>query len=204
MNYLAHFHLAGDNEGMIVGALLGDFIKGPLSSPAISSLNLSIEILRGIQLHRCIDSHVDQLPELSQLGRMLPSSLWRYKHIFLDLFFDYMLCLHWQNFDNRSHKQYCNKIITILHQHHIYMPNSAKQFLFRLDEHQLLCRYGQRSVQTAIIKRLGQRLNQANLFDQAVDAIWRLEAPWMSSCQRIYPELQRFAAAKRIELSRSL
>ncbi|MEE3239494.1 MAG: hypothetical protein VX231_00820 [Pseudomonadota bacterium] len=89
MNYIAHFHLAGDDEGMIIDALLGDFIKSPLSSSAISALNLSTGIRRGIDLHRCIDSHVDQLPELSQLGRMLPASLWRYKHIFLDLFFLY-------------------------------------------------------------------------------------------------------------------
>ena len=203
MNYLAHFHLAGDDEGMIIGALLGDFIKGPLSSSAISALNLSTEILQGIQLHRCIDSHVDQLSELSQLGRMLPSSLWRYKHIFLDLFFDYMLSLHWQSFDHRPLNHYCNKIITILNQHRVSMPNSAKQFLLRLDEHQLLCRYGQRPVQIAIIKRLGQQLNQVDLFDQAVDVIWQLEAPWMSSCQRIYPEIQRFAAAKRLELKHS-
>lgn len=203
MNYLAHFHLAGDDEGMIIGALLGDFIKGPLSSSAISALNLSTGIRQGIHLHRCIDSHVDQLPELSQLGRMLPPSLWRYKHIFLDLFFDYMLCLNWQSFDHRALNDYCNKIITILNQHRVSMPNSAKQFLLRLDEYQLLCRYGQRSVQTAIIKRLGQRLNQVDLFDQAVDVIWQLEAPWMSSCQRIYPEIQDFATAKRLELGRS-
>ena len=75
MNYIAHFHLTGDDEGMIIDALLGDFIKGPLSSSAISALNLSTGIRRGIYLHRCIDSHVDQLPELSQLGRMLPASL---------------------------------------------------------------------------------------------------------------------------------
>ena len=57
------------------------------------------------------------------------------------------------------------------------MPNSAKNFLLRLDEHQLLYRYGQRPVQTAIIKRLGQRLNQVDLFDQAVDVIWQFESP---------------------------
>ena len=82
-----------------------------------------------------------------------------------------MLYLNWQSFDNRALNHYYNKIITILNQHRVSMPNSAKQFLLRLDEHQLLSRYGPRSVQTAIIKRLSQRLNQVDLFGQAVYVI---------------------------------
>ena len=40
MNYLAHFHKAGDSEGMIIGASLDGYIKGPFCGSAISALNL--------------------------------------------------------------------------------------------------------------------------------------------------------------------
>ena len=45
MNYLAHFHLAGSDNGLIVGALLGDYVKGPLTE------QYSAEFLNGIILH---------------------------------------------------------------------------------------------------------------------------------------------------------
>ena len=201
MNYLAHFHLAGDDEGMIVGALLGDFIKGPLNSSAISAMNLSPEILHGIQLHRSIDNYVDNLTGLTQLGKLLPASFWRFKHIFLDLFFDYILCRYWQCFDYRPLEEYSRNIVSILNRYRGLMPKPAQQLLSRLDDHQLLYKYGQRSIQNAIIKRTGERLHQDALFASAIDSIWQLEAQWTSSCLAIYPQIQSFAHKKRNDLS---
>ncbi len=31
MNHLAHFALAGEEEALVIGALLGDYVKGPLA-----------------------------------------------------------------------------------------------------------------------------------------------------------------------------
>ena len=53
MNYLAHFHLAGDDPAMIGGALLGDFVKGSLGGEYHRDLE------RGIRLHRRIDAFSD-------------------------------------------------------------------------------------------------------------------------------------------------
>ena len=50
MKYLAHFHLAGIDEGLISGALLGDFVKGPLRG------DFDAAVERGISLHRNIDA----------------------------------------------------------------------------------------------------------------------------------------------------
>ncbi|KKM01805.1 hypothetical protein LCGC14_1790730, partial [marine sediment metagenome] len=49
MNYLAHIYLSGDHPEVMVGGLLGDFVKGPLRG------QLPRAIEEGIALHRKID-----------------------------------------------------------------------------------------------------------------------------------------------------
>ncbi len=53
MNFLAHLYLAGDSEPIILGNFLGDFVKGRLLQQFEPS------ILKGIALHRNIDSFTD-------------------------------------------------------------------------------------------------------------------------------------------------
>ncbi len=53
MNFLAHFHLAWPDEGLVAGGLEGDYIKGPLRGA------LPPDLERGIKLHRAIDAYTD-------------------------------------------------------------------------------------------------------------------------------------------------
>ena len=64
MNYLAHFHLAGEQPAMIKGALLGDFVKGPLRGQFDAATE------RGIELHRNIDAFSAIPKPLSTLERV--------------------------------------------------------------------------------------------------------------------------------------
>jgi acyl carrier protein phosphodiesterase len=50
VNHLAHFHLAGECEHLVVGALLGDYVKGPLTGALPQALE------RGVRLHRRAES----------------------------------------------------------------------------------------------------------------------------------------------------
>ena len=50
MNFLAHAFLAGGEPELIVGGVIGDWIKGPL--PGV----LPADLARGVALHRAIDS----------------------------------------------------------------------------------------------------------------------------------------------------
>ena len=61
MNFLAHFHLAWPDEGLIAGGLEGDYLKGPLRG------ELPPELERGIKLHRAIDAYTDKHDLVRQL-----------------------------------------------------------------------------------------------------------------------------------------
>ena len=75
MNYLAHFHLSYGSDDLLIGALLGDFIKGPLKGERKSLLN------RVFWLHRKIDVFTDSHPLLKQAHQLFQPRYRRYAGI---------------------------------------------------------------------------------------------------------------------------
>ncbi|NCF19921.1 MAG: ACP phosphodiesterase, partial [Haliea sp.] len=94
MNFLAHFHLAWPDAGLVAGGLEGDYYKGPLRG------DLPAAIERGVRLHRAIDAYTDRHPVLEQLRRQFPERLRRYAGILIDISFDHYLSRHWSSFSD--------------------------------------------------------------------------------------------------------
>ena len=68
MNYLVHFLLAGDDDELRLGNLLGDFVKGPVERFAHSGLTDRLRV--GIQMHRTIDAFSDRHPAVHRSKRI--------------------------------------------------------------------------------------------------------------------------------------
>lgn len=194
MNYLAHFHLSGDGEGMLAGALLGDFIKGPLTEQRIAQLALPDDIIKGIKLHRKVDAYVDELPALTRLGRQLPVGTRRYKGIFLDLFCDYALIHHWDNIDARPLPAYTSQVLQQLANQQHYLSDDARQLFERMVQYDLLNNYARRETIDAIIGRIAERLDRSAIFQDATRHMWQLENQWLDQFVTIYRDIQAFAA----------
>ena len=95
MNYLAHALLAGADDDCRLGGLLGDFVKGPLSP---RPPQLGAAVVRGLLLHRQIDSFADAHPAFERSRRRISAERRRYSGIIIDMFYDHLLALHWARF----------------------------------------------------------------------------------------------------------
>ena len=68
MNFLAHAYLAGDTRALVVGGVVGDWIKGTLPGA------LPADLARGVALHRAIDSFAETHPAFqASRQRMSPA-----------------------------------------------------------------------------------------------------------------------------------
>ena len=83
MNFLAHFHLSGENELIAIGNFLGDFIRGS----ELNSLPLTVQ--KGVYLHRFIDQYTDNHPVVRDLNKMLVPHFAKYAPVVSDIYFDY-------------------------------------------------------------------------------------------------------------------
>ncbi len=88
MNYLAHLHIAAHTRTSLVGAFMGDFVKGRAWQ------QLPAELAQGVRLHRHVDSWIDQRYLDAQLPQLFPAPLRRFSTIALDIYLDYLLCAH--------------------------------------------------------------------------------------------------------------
>jgi acyl carrier protein phosphodiesterase len=186
VNFLAHFHLAWPDEGLLAGGLEGDYIKGPLRGA------LPPDLERGIKLHRAIDAYTDGHPLIRQLRRELPESLRRYAGILIDLSFDHYLSLHWSNFSDIQLPHFNSRVYRTLLARELVLSEGARKMLIRLVEYDVLNLYTQWETVLATATRLGQRLKRNNPFLDIDRELSPAKDALEQAFLNFYPQLQSF------------
>jgi acyl carrier protein phosphodiesterase len=188
LNFLAHFHLAWPDEGLVAGGLEGDYYKGPLRG------ELPDAIERGVRLHRAVDAYTDSHPLIAQLRRELPGGLRRYAGILIDLSFDHFLSKYWENYCDIPLPQFNAGVYRTLQSQQHALSFGSRRMLARLVEYDLLGLYLDWDAVPASAARIGQRLRRSNpLADvgpQLTPARGLLEQAFLD----FYPDLLAFSS----------
>ncbi|RRJ82461.1 ACP phosphodiesterase [Aestuariirhabdus litorea] len=188
MNYLAHLALAGAQEKHRIGAFLGDFVKGPLRG----EYDAGIEA--GIRQHRAIDAHSDQDDQFTRCRLLLGKQHRRYSGIAIDILFDHLLARHWERFYAIDFNDFCERSYRELLAHKPLMPERARHFAERMQEHQILHSYYHRETLSLAINRTALRLREG---DRLVALITPLETHYQALDReflKLYPQLQSLAS----------
>jgi acyl carrier protein phosphodiesterase len=190
MNFLAHLLLAGDDEGLRLGAMLGDFVRG---NPR--SLSLPAEIHQGILLHRFIDQRVDSLPEVAHLRTQFLPPFRRYAGIIIDLAFDHELALRWAEYSNCALEQFDSEVRELLARHQEILPKELQAFMRYADTRGLFANYREESEILFSLRGLGRRLSRPNPLHR-VGEIWHELKPALSGrFASVFPRVQQGVAA---------
>lgn len=154
MNYLAHIVLSGADPDIQVGGLLGDFVKGPLTSEYPDN------ITDGIRLHRRIDSRTDEHPEFRTSLALFPAPWRRYGGILLDVYFDHLLALNWQSYNLGPLDDYCRAFYDHLGNRRALLPERALSFCNRAPEVRWLESYARSDMIPLMLNNIGRRLRR--------------------------------------------
>lgn len=186
MNFLAHLYLAGDDEGLRLGAMLGDFVRGN-----VADLPLPGNVHRGIQLHRHIDQYIDALPEVAALRERFAVPFRRYAGIIIDLAFDHELAAHWNAWSPVPLEDFDHEIRRMLDEHPQVVPQTLRRFMRYADRRGLFAAYREESEILYSLSGVGTRLSKANPLHR-VGEIWPELKPWCSETfQRVFPQVQK-------------
>jgi len=175
MNHLAHVVLAGPDEGLRIGAFLGDHVKG-----RAALRRLPEPWAAGVMLHRRIDSLSDAHPAVTQILATLQPPWRRYGGVILDVLFDHMLTRHWSRFGDGSLERLGAEIDGLLARHRSELPPRLARFSRWASGRQLWQRYGERRMLEEIFALLARRHGRrwplaagASLLDEHEAAIER-------------------------------
>lgn len=187
MNHLAHALLAGSNEDVILGSLLGDFIHGPV--PA----GLAPGVERGLRLHRAVDMHTDAHPIVVELRAGIEPPFRRFAGILLDIWFDHLLAQDFARWCDTPLPVYSAELRALLHRRHGELPEPMQRFLVYMDRHDLPAGYAGLFQVERAITGVGTRLSRANPLAQAVPVLQAQAPRLQQGFEAFFPQLQAFA-----------
>lgn len=188
MNHLAHALLAGDDELLRLGGLMGDFVHGQPDQA------LPEGVVAGIRLHRAIDVYTDSHPEVMAARTLLPAPFRRYGGILLDMWFDHLLARDFPRWSRHALGNYSAGLRELLYRHEALLPPGLLRFRQYMEAHALPAGYARPEEMGAAFDGISQRLRRANPVADALPVLQGLERPLQASFEVFFPQLEGFAA----------
>lgn len=183
MNFLAHFLLVQHNDSWIVGNYIADFIKGN----AIYAYPSDVQ--EGIRVHRAIDTFTDQHPVVLQGVRRLRERHSKYASVLVDVYYDYVLSLHWEKYTDQELRDFTRSMYAVLESHAALLPESFQHRLELMIADDWLMRYTNLEGLEEAFHRIKRRASKPELFDRAVDSLLAHLPALEEEFQLFFPEL---------------
>ena len=196
MNFLAHVALSSDTaeawgcstsetEGLVAGAIIGDFVKGriPVDWPT--------ELRTGVALHRKVDALSNLHPAVSKTSARFPKDLRRYAPIFLDMLADHSLARHWQHYYQDEVGSYAEQCYLAISRYNDLLPTRAHRFVGYMMDADLLSHYDDWGNISDGLESVLRRLSKAPDKAHVLDTCSKLVAASDDMLTELYPDLQR-------------
>ena len=187
MNFLAHALLAGDDDELILGSLLGDFVHGRIA-PGLRPV-----VEQGVRLHRAVDVHTDAHPLVAGLRSHIPAPFRRYAGILLDIWFDHLLARDFSRWSNTQLQAYSQHLRDLLRKRDAELPEEMRRFAAYMEHNDLPAAYADPAVVGRAIAGVGRRLRRDNPLHEALPLLLQLDPLLQAGFDEFFPQLLQFA-----------
>jgi acyl carrier protein phosphodiesterase len=202
VNHLAHALLAGPDDALIAGSLLGDFWRGT-PDPAWPRA-----LAAGVRLHRRVDASTDSHAAVVRARRLFAPPFRRYAGILLDVWFDHLLARDFARWSGgESLRAFCDRcyagLLRVLGGAAEGAPTAPplppvfRLYVSRIVQDDGLAAYVNRAHVEPVLARISARLARANPVEDALPILESLERPLDAAFAALIPDLIAFAAAER-------
>ncbi|UCD69941.1 MAG: DUF479 domain-containing protein [Betaproteobacteria bacterium] len=192
MNYLAHLYLSPPGEDALLGSVLGDFVKGPLTNGDVAA-RYGPQAAWAIALHRKIDSYTDAHPVVMESRRRVTHQRRRFAGIMVDMFYDHFLARNWQEFHPVPLASFADDFYAMLSRRHAELPERLQRVAKSMIEFDWLGSYAHlESIDTAL-NRLSQRLRRGDALVGSAEELRQNYAEMENEFRRFLPDVAAFA-----------
>jgi acyl carrier protein phosphodiesterase len=185
MNFLGHLCLASGDDSLMLGGMIGDFVRGRRALRDYPG-----PVRRGIELHRYIDRCTDHSAVVKALRRSFPREFRRYAGIIIDLAYDHELARNWWRYMPGSLERFDVEIRDLLRDNEAMLPEGLVQFMQYADLHGLFTAYRDEDVVMFALAGMGTRLTRPNPLHRVAE-VWEEMTPrFNESFRQFFPEIQ--------------
>lgn len=186
MNFLAHLYLSGENEKIMVGNFLADFVKGKQAMSAFEG-----EIKTGIELHRAIDLFTDTHPVVRESKNRLREKYRHYAAVIVDVFYDHCLARNWALYSTVALPAFADEAYAIIQQHYSVLPERLQQMLPYMIRGNWLVNYGKTEGIARSLTGMSRRTPYDSKMDEAVYELVKFYPQFDAEFQTFFPDLQQ-------------
>jgi acyl carrier protein phosphodiesterase len=197
MNLLAHALLATPDAELMLGSLIGDFVRGRID-PALPP-----RVRAGIALHRAIDAYTDAHADVAAARALFEPPFRRYAGILLDMWFDHLLARQWARFGEDDLDAFSDRVRDLLAINADLVPERMRGFVAYLDANGLPAAYRDTAMIGRALFGMSRRLKRANPVGDALPVLVALHAPLQQCFDAFFPALRNFSDIERIRLIES-
>lgn len=188
MNFLAHAFLAADDDALIAGGVLGDWIKGPLAGQPWPA-----DFLRGVALHRAIDTFADGHPAFRRSRARVSAGRRRWSGVLVDMYYDHLLAARWTACHAMPLDDFTARVYAALLKHTAGQTEELIGTVHLMRREDWLGSYAQIEGLAAILGRMGRRARQPNPLADGVEDLLADGAGFAADLAEFLPAARTFA-----------
>lgn len=195
MNFLAHILLSGNDDDILVGNFMGDFVKGSRWK------GLPDKVAQGALLHRFIDFETDVHPISVELRTHLHPVVGKYASVALDMLFDHLLASDFERYSDVPLSDFVPSAYRRLSGKRSLMPEPCQYLFDHMRANDWLTSYAQYDGLEFAMLRLERRIGRSVGFAQ-VRKVFETEGHRFTEGFRlIFPELQLRCSEKIVSFA---
>ena len=188
MNFLAHLLLSEEKDTIIMGNYVGDFVKGRLTDEKTVSWNQ--EYVIGLKLHRFIDMVTDSHPVVREAKNKAAKVHGRIAGIIVDIYFDYFLAKHFDEYGTESLWNYSNRMYAVIEKNAYLIPDIMVPMSRHMISQDWLNSYATYEGIDLTFNRMSRRADFLNGIKDAGIELRRNEEFYFQKFSIFFPELQ--------------
>lgn len=194
MNFLAHAYLSFDQDEILIGNFIGDFVRGKMVD------TFSIGIRQGIWLHREIDKFTDSHPLVKAGQSYLRPTFGHYSTVITDIFFDYFLGKYWDKYSQKTLEQFAEETYQTISKYEKNLPEEFKAMFFWMRSQNWLLNYRTFEGIQRSLTGLSKRARFDSKMEVATQFLVEKEKEFESIFFAFFEDLETFAQEKLIEI----
>jgi len=183
MNHLMHLFLSGSDPEILVGNLMGDFVKGRLDD------RFPPGIRRGIEIHRKIDSFAAGNAFFLQSKRCIDPCFGHYRAVLVDIFYDHFLARDWDRYSPGTLEEFISVSYQTLSRYQAQLPPRLLELLPRMFSRHWLIAYQEPAGIEIALRRMSARLARPNPLAEGFVELSKKRSLLLSDFRGFLPEV---------------
>ncbi len=194
MNFLAHAYLSFDQDEILIGNFIGDFVKGKMIETYPTGIR------QGIRLHREIDNFTDTHALVRAGQSYLRPTFGHYSTVITDIYFDYFLGKFWDSYSKKPLELFVDETYAILTKHEEGLPERFREMFSWMKSQNWLLNYRTIAGIQKSLTGLSKRARFDSKMELATDFLLEKEDEFQLIFFAFFQDLETFARAKLQEI----